>query len=241
MPVKIEVRDGQKYALVAELTNWKDNPRSTNKEDAERLKEQIKLGEHSTLLIDTDGVVLGGNTRLRAYKEIGKREAKVVVVEFVERKGVVHAIVDGIKADRTFDSVSQARLEYALSHNDLIGAYDDGKLAELLQVSPIPMEIYKASTVVRPVEDIAFEAGVINPEDRPEDEDTTDTDKLDAYMNGNIKQIVLYFDNDQYENVIPRIEFLRDKYGVEDNTSLFMQLLTLGEIDERTESDSTDQ
>lgn len=169
MPIKIEVRDGQKFAKVADLTNWKDNPRSTSKEDAERLKEQIKLGEHSTLLIDTDGVVLGGNTRLRAYKEIGKREAKVVVVEFVERKGVIHAIVDGIKADRTFDSVSQARLEYALSHNDLIGAYDDGKLAELLQVTPISLNVFKVSTAIRPVEDVVYDSAGLNLDNRTDD------------------------------------------------------------------------
>jgi len=227
--IAIEVRDGQKYAKVADLKNWKDNPKSFSKQEFERLKEQIKLGEHSTMLVEPNGNVLGGNTRLKAYKEIGKREAKVVVVEFIERKGVVHAVVDGIKAERTFDSLNQARLEYALSHNDLIGAYDDGKLAELLQVSPIPMEMYKVSTVVKPVEDIAFEAGAVDPDERPEDEDTTDTDKLDTFTNGTIKQIVLYFDNDQYENVIPRIEALRAEMDLDNNTDLFLALLALGE------------
>lgn len=229
MPIKIEQRDGQKYAKVADLKNWKDNPKSFSKVEFDRLIEQIKLGEHSTMLIDTDGIVLGGNTRLKAYKQLGKQEAKVVVVEFVERKGIVHSIVDGIKSERTFDSLSQARLEYALSHNDLIGAYDDGKLAELLTVTPIPLEVYKVTSVVRPVEDVAFEAGAGDPNDRPEDEDTTDTDKLDTYMNGNIKQIVLYFDNDQYEDVIPRLEALRAEMDLENNTDLFLALLMLGE------------
>lgn len=229
MPIKIEVRDGHSYAKVADLHNWKDNPKTTSKEDGERLKKQIELGEHSTMLIEPNGNVLGGNSRLRMYKTLNKREAKVIVVEFIEQKGKVHAVVDGIKAERVFDSIGQARLEYALSHNDLVGAYDDGKLAELLTVTPIPMEVYKVTSVVRPVEDVAFEAGNDNPDDRPEDEDTTDTTKLDAFMNGSIKQIVLYFDNEQYENVIPRIEGLRAEMDLESTTDLFLALLTLGE------------
>lgn len=35
-------------------------PRDVEAKDFERLIEQIKLGEHSTLLVTTDGEVLGG-------------------------------------------------------------------------------------------------------------------------------------------------------------------------------------
>jgi hypothetical protein len=224
--INITRENGQTLAKVADLKKWKDNPRDVSKADFQRLKRQLELGEHSPILITSNGIVLGGNTRLRAYQEAGKEFAKVIVVEFKKGKDGYEAYVDGIKAPRTFQSEEAAMLEYALSHNDMVGAYNEGKLAELLQVHSLPMEVYKVTSVVRPVEDVAFEhAGDADPANRPQDEDTTDTDKLETFMNGAIKQIVLYFDNEQYENVIPRIEALREKFEVDNNTDLFLAML----------------
>ena len=72
--------DGITTANVKDLFLFKDNPRDVEAKDFERLKKQLELGEHSTLLVTTEGEVLGGNTRLRAYKELGKKTAKVVIV-----------------------------------------------------------------------------------------------------------------------------------------------------------------
>lgn len=227
---KYEVRDGHMYAAVAALHVWKDNPKITEKPDMERLKKQIQLGEHSTLLVETDGNVLGGNTRLDAYTKLKWKWAKVIWVNIYQEGERWVADVDGVRAPKTFDSHEQAQLEYALSHNDQIGRTDDTKLAELLTIHPIEMETYKVSTFVKPVEDLAFEVGpAADPEDRDQDVDTTSTDKLDAYMNGTVKQIVLYFDNDQYEDVVPRMEALRDTFGVDNNTDLFLKLLESAE------------
>lgn len=146
--------NGVTLAKVSDLFLFKDNPRDIEAKDFERLKLQLELGEHSTLLVTTEGEVLGGNTRLRAYKELGKEEAKVVVVEIVESGENVHILVDGKKSERVFDSVGQAKLELALSHNDSIGTNNELKLAELLTIHNIPTEVYAVSTRITPVEDI---------------------------------------------------------------------------------------
>lgn len=232
MAVKITTRNNQQYAAIKDLRAWKDNPRIVETAEYRRLQKQLELGEHSTLLITTDGEVLGGNTRYRAYKDAKKPEAKVVVVEFIKKGKEVHAIVDGIKAERTFASINQAKLEYALSHNDLIGAYDDNKLAELLHTHPVSTEVYKVATAVRPVEDVAMEAGPGgDPNARPVDENTTPTDNLDKYLGGSIKQIVLYFENTEYENVIDRHDALREKLKLPEisNTELHLKLLEIAE------------
>jgi hypothetical protein len=69
------------------------------------------LGQYKPLLITSDGEVLGGNMRLRAYKDLGMTEAWVSVVE---------------------PKTEAEKLEYALSDNDRVGYYEDDKLAELL-------------------------------------------------------------------------------------------------------------
>lgn len=98
------------------LKNWDKNPRSIKEKDFERLKTQIRdLGQYKPLLITEDGTVLGGNMRLRAYKELGIEDIWV-------------SIVDAPTEDK--------KLEYALSDNDRAGFYDEDLLANLIPEYP---------------------------------------------------------------------------------------------------------
>jgi DNA modification methylase len=108
---------------LSSLHTWEKNPRSIDKKDFQRLKDQItQLGIYKPLLITEDGTVLGGNMRLRAYQELGIIDVPVSVVE----------------AD-----TEQKRLEYALSDNERAGNYDEEKLAELVLATPeINLELF---------------------------------------------------------------------------------------------------
>lgn len=97
---------------ISTLHEWKDNPRSINKVDFERLKLQIKkLGQYKPLLVTPDGTVLGGNMRLKAYEELGISDIWVSIITPKDKNQM---------------------LEYALSDNDRAGYYDDDKLANLI-------------------------------------------------------------------------------------------------------------
>lgn len=175
--IKFIKEDGVTLAPVKDLFLYKDNPRDVEAKDFERLIEQIKLGEHSTLLVTTEGEVLGGNTRLRAYKKMGKELAKVVVVSIVEAGDSVHIVIDGKKSERTFDSVDQAKIELALSHNDSIGTNNEQKLAELMTIHKVPTELYSVATKITPVADI------VNNLSPSEDEDASKELNADDYLN----------------------------------------------------------
>lgn len=167
--ITLFIENGVTYANVSDLRLYKDNPRDVEAKDFERLKEQLSLGEHSPLLITTDGEVLGGNTRLRAYKELGKQRAKVVVVEITETSEGVRITVDRKLSERRFDTIDQAKIELALSHNDSIGTNNELKLAELMVVHNVPTDIYSVTTKIKPVGDIV---NALSPSD--EDLDTPD-------------------------------------------------------------------
>lgn len=223
--IEIIATPGKQQAKVSDLFLWKDNPKDVEADDYARLKRQFELGEHSPILITTEGEVLGGNTRLALYKELGKELADVVVVDFQSNKGgKINAYVNGQKAARIFNSVGQAKLEYALSHNGQIGKTNREKLAEMAMIYELPTQVYEVPTYVQPLENVVQS---LSPDpvniDRATDENTVATDKLDSYMNGAIKQIVLLFDNEQYLQVLDRLDALRDPD--EDNTSLFLRLL----------------
>lgn len=53
----------------------------------------------------------------------------------------------------------------------------------------------------------------------------TPSERLDAYNQGAIKQIVLYFDGKSYGKIVERLEGVRERERVDDNTSAFVRLL----------------
>lgn len=105
--------EDKKFLKLSDLRNWDKNPRAIKKEDFERLKKQIKeLGQYKPLLVTPDGEVLGGNMRLRAYKELGIEDVWVSIVE---------------------PKTDADKVKYALSDNDRAGYYVEQDLAELIQ------------------------------------------------------------------------------------------------------------
>jgi len=96
---------------VSELKKWEENPRSISEVEYVKLKKSItKRGFHDILKIDEKNVVLSGNQRLDALKELGYKE--------VECK-----VADKILTQEEKDAV-------ALESNIQGGEWDMDKLAE---------------------------------------------------------------------------------------------------------------
>jgi len=107
------------YWPIDKLSNWKDNPRSCTEKDFKKLKNLItRLGEIKPMIITPDGMVIGGNMRLRAFKELGYKKCWVTVREFKNKVEMI---------------------EVALADNERAGYYNDDLLAEL--VYPLKDEI----------------------------------------------------------------------------------------------------
>ena len=101
---------------INKLRLWDKNPRNIKEKDFKRLKKQIKeLGQYKPLLITADGEVLGGNMRLRAYRDLGIENVWVSVVN---------------------PKNEAEKLKYALSDNDRAGYYDDDLLANVTSDYP---------------------------------------------------------------------------------------------------------
>jgi hypothetical protein len=102
-------------APIESVIPWDKNPRGIKTKDYERLKKQIlNLGVYKPLIaFEEKGkyVVLGGNMRIRALKDMGLKEVDISVV-----------------APKT----EAEKIEFALSDNDRVGAYDEQALAELI-------------------------------------------------------------------------------------------------------------
>jgi hypothetical protein len=104
-----------KRVPISSVIPWEDNPRGIRVEDYERLKKQIlELGVYKPLVVCQEKgkyIVLGGNMRIRALKELGVKEIEISIVE----------------------AKTQAqKIKFALSDNDRAGFYEEDKLAELV-------------------------------------------------------------------------------------------------------------
>ena len=102
-------------APIESVIPWDKNPRGIKTKDYDRLKKQItKLGVYKPLIaFKEDGkyIVLGGNMRIRALKEMGLKEVDISVVD---------------------PKTEAQKIEFALSDNDRVGFYEEDKLAELV-------------------------------------------------------------------------------------------------------------
>jgi len=113
---------------IEKVKPWAENPRGIKTKDYERLKRQIlELGVYKPLLaVKENGhyIVLGGNMRIRALKEIGIKEIEISIVQA---------------------KTKAQKIKYALSDNDRAGFYEEQALAELIypHLAEIKLEDYK--------------------------------------------------------------------------------------------------
>ena len=100
---------------IGQLENWKHNAREIHKSDFERLKEQITdLGIYKPMVCYEEAgkyIVLGGNMRLRAIKELGYEKGWITVV---------------------LPDNEEEKIKINLSDNDRAGFYDDEAFAEVI-------------------------------------------------------------------------------------------------------------
>ena len=95
------------------LYNWEENPRTIDKKPYEDLKYKIKkFGQFKPVICTPQGEVIGGNMRLRAYKDLGITDVWVSVVE---------------------PKTDAEKLEIAIADNESAGRNDELKLAELIE------------------------------------------------------------------------------------------------------------
>ena len=111
---------------IGKLQGWDKNPRTITEKDFKRLVAQMKKhGVYKPLIVNQDGIVVGGNMRFKALQYL---EASDVWVSVINTKDEAEM------------------LEIALSDNDRAGSYDEEALAEMVALYEIDQELYTIDT-----------------------------------------------------------------------------------------------
>lgn len=202
---------GKEMRPIASLHGWEKNPRVVIESDLKRLKTQLgwtKDELFKPLIIEEDGTVLGGNQRLRVLKEKGVQKVWVFVV---------HPKND------------EERTKYAISDNGRAGAYKEEDLRAQVALADWGEDLqalFKADTSM-PMNIPAFlekKATQTLGKDETADKDTT-KEKMDTYLNGDQKQVVLFFLDSEREHIESLFSDARAKLGADSNSEVILQLI----------------
>lgn len=156
------IENGKIYANINDLKEWELNKelRATGPDGFRRLKAQIKeLGEFKPVLITEDGTILGGNTRLRAFRELGYTRLWVSIVPITDKNMM---------------------LKYNLSDNDNVSIYNENGLANILSDFEINTEDYAVDFIEPTVLADLVESGETQEDEAPEVDPTQTVSQVGA-------------------------------------------------------------
>ena len=179
------------------------NPRQMTEDQVKQLTESIKkFGLVDPIIANSNpdrlNIVVGGHQRLKIALSLGFKEVPVVYVNLNEE--------------------DERELNLRLNKN--LGQWDWEVLANQFD----PTELY----------DVGFTAGELGMYEPkvPSSEGGDNTfdrnkmgDSMDSYLNNTVKQIVLYFKNEEFNIVIPKLEKLLKDLEKDSFTDVFNALL----------------
>lgn len=119
-------------------------------------------------------------------------------------------------------SLSPEEEAYALATLDPIGMmarHDTAKLDELLREvnsGEAGVQAMLAALAEQNITALSFHQG---------ESGLTPDEKLDMFLSATIKQIVLYFQNDEYDVIVARLAAVRERENVDNNTDAVVRLL----------------
>lgn len=211
------------YVNVSEIQFDDSNPNKMEREQIEALKTSLlKYGNVQPVILDSDTKqIADGQHRVIAYSELGLEQVPAIIMKFDNdnERRMLRQVMNKLhgKHDPELDI---AELEVLMS-------YDDTALQQLLQVDKDVLE-----DLIRINREEQAMIGTLTtsvPTVRKEGETLEDAPTLEhhaeTYIKGNIKQITLYFNNEEYLAVMPRIEAAMKHFNLQNNTELFIRLL----------------
>jgi hypothetical protein len=182
------------------------NPNKMSQEKFEALVNTLKVKNLQPIIVDKNYNLVDGEHRLKAYKLLGKKEipayVDITIADEVELK-LVRQQMNMLRGEH--DKKKQEK--------EIQFLYEAGRLNDLSERIAAPIEEFRiALEKTYDTEDLQFDW---NPMEHHED----------TFLHGNIKQIMIYFDNKQFEEVIPRIKKIMEEEKLKNHTELFMKML----------------
>lgn len=187
------------YKKVSDLMPYVNNPRKNDKA-VDSVAESIKsFGFKQPIVIDKNGEIIVGHTRLKAAIKLGLKEIPCLVADDLTEKQ--------IKAYRIADNKVSELSQWDF---DLLKL----ELNEIEDFTGFEPEILYDFKNEQEYKEVVTDEHGFSPKELQE-----------RYLNSIIRQIILTFNKVQYDKIIDIFEELKKEYGLENNTEVIIKLL----------------
>ena len=172
------------------------NPRFINKHKFQKLVNSVKefpeMLSLRPIVVDKDNIILGGNMRYKACKEIGLKEVYIIQADDLGEKKAQEFIIK--------DNVGFGEWDWDI----LANTFDNVELKEW------------GLDVWQPEEEVSNNTDYTN---------NSLDEKLNRFLDAKIKNITIPFENEEFDDVVDRLEKLLTKYNCEDYRTLIYKIL----------------
>ncbi len=172
------------------------NPRFINKHKFQKLVNSVKefpeMLSLRPIVVDKDNIILGGNMRYKACKEIGLKEVYIIQADDLDEKKAQEFIIK--------DNVGFGEWDWDI----LANTFDNVELKEW------------GLDVWQPEEEVSNNTDYTN---------NSLDEKLNRFLDAKIKNITIPFENEEFDDVVDRLEKLLTKYNCEDYRTLIYKIL----------------
>jgi hypothetical protein len=167
----------------------------------ESLKRSVmKFGHVQILVANKNGTLIGGHQTLKVLRDIGRKRARCVILDLPPGEEKI--------------------LNIAL--NQIEGDWDYGRLQDIL----LGLKEQSAELSLTGFENSEIDKILSWAQNsKPDDIGKTTDQELETFLNTNIRQIVLYFEQKSYEDVLRRLEIVLKNEELKNNTEAFLFLL----------------
>ena len=212
------------FMNINELNKYHKNPRKITSKQHDFLEQTMQeFGDLSGVVFNkTTGEVVGGNQRTSIFKKYADKVKIEKTEQPKDAQGTIaigYIDFNGSKfsyREVEWDTEKEARAN--IIANKAGGFWDNDVLANEFD------EDLLLSAGFEDFELGIFDAKDIDLSERAEDKNPLQSD-LDTYLDGSIKQIVLYFQKSEYDEIIDRLEAIQLESGLTSFTDVFKLML----------------
>lgn len=192
------------------ITPDKRNYRKHSKDNQDLIKKSlVDLGAGRSILLDNENEIIAGNETYNQAQQLG------IPVKIIESDGKTLIAIK--RTDLSTDD--EARKQLAIVDN----------LAS--DKSEFDFELLTEDFDIDLLQDIGFDEFELGLGEAPEPEIDPNIikEKYETYLNNNIKQIVLYFEEKDYGVILDKLHKIAEKHNLTDNSSVVTMLIDIYE------------
>jgi len=180
---------------VADLNEWEENPRTISEEQFQSLKESIKA---------------------RGFHDVVKIDTDGTILSGTQRKRALSELgvakVWALVPSRPL--THEERQQIVVESNLHRGKFDFDMLGNMFNTDMLlDMGMSK------------FELDLLPKPEKIEMDNEGLSKSMDSYLEGSIKQVVLFFKNADFDDVLRRLDIVQTETGTDNHTEAFLKLL----------------